>query len=213
MVIYINYLIIYISKNYYFYFKSMNSFLIYKEDETNENLKEIINKTIEKIGKDNIGKYEEKYSNSISIKSISPSLIININNKEPIKLLTKFNLNNEETLNTIDEEKIKNKEKLIPLNEIPESTLSKLNKEENEKNEKKYEILEPENLEEDPRLEMDKENLLKGFKFGMDPFNNCIFPNKDNDNEEEEEEDEKKYELKFKSLEERLFDMFNIKLE
>ena len=60
---------------------------------------------------------------------------------------------------------------------------------------------------------MDKENLLKGFKFGMDPFNNCIFPNKDNDNEEEEEEDEKKYELKFKSLEERLFDMFNIKLE
>ena len=119
----------------------------------------------------------------------------------------------EETLNTIDEEKIKNKEKLIPLNEIPESTLSKLNKEENEKNEKKYEILEPENLEEDPRLEMDKENLLKGFKFGMDPFNNCIFPNKDNDNEEEEEEDEKKYELKFKSLEERLFDMFNIKLE
>ena len=191
----------------------MSSFLIYK-DEPNENIKEIINKTIEKIGKDQIGEYKENYSNSISIKTISPSLIINIKEKEPIQLLPKFLINKEETLNSIDIEKIKKKEDLIPLKEIPESTLSKLNKKEEEEKGKKYEILEPENLEEDPRLEMDKENLLKGFKFGMDPFDTCIIPNKDNDNEEEEEEDEdKKYELKFKSLEDRLNEMFNIKLE
>ena len=191
----------------------MSSFLIFK-DETNENIKEIINKTIEKLGKDQLGDYKENYSNSISIKTISPSLIINIKEKEPIQLLPKFLINKEETLNSIDVEKIKKKEDLIPLKEIPESTLSKLNKEEEEEKGKKYEILEPENLEEDPRLEMDKENLLKGFKFGMDPFDTCIIPNKDNDNEEEEEEDEdKKYELKFKSLEDRLNEMFNIKLE
>ena len=191
----------------------MSSFLIYK-DEPNENIKEIINKTIEKIGKDQIGEYKENYSNSISIKTISPSLIINIKEKEPIQLLPKFLINKEETLNSIDIEKLKKKEDLIPLKEIPESTLSKLNKKEEEEKGKKYEILEPENLEEDPRLEMDKENLLKGFKFGMDPFDTCIIPNKDNDNEEEEEEDEdKKYELKFKSLEDRLNEMFNIKLE
>ena len=191
----------------------MSSFLIYK-DEPNENIKEIINKTIEKIGKDQIGEYKENYSNSISIKTISPSLIINIKEKEPIQLLPKFLINKEETLNSIDIEKKKKKEDLIPLKEIPESTLSKLNKKEEEEKGKKYEILEPENLEEDPRLEMDKENLLKGFKFGMDPFDTCIIPNKDNDNEEEEEEDEdKKYELKFKSLEDRLNEMFNIKLE
>jgi len=74
--------------------------------------------------------------------------------------------------------------------------------------------LEPDNIEEEPRLEMDKENLLKAFKFGMDPFDTCIIPNKDNDEEEEEEEEEdKKYELKYKSLEDRLNEMFNIKLE
>ena len=191
----------------------MSSFLIYK-DEPNENIKEIINKTIEKIGKDQIGEYKENYSNSISIKTISPSLIINIKEKEPIQLLPKFLINKEETLNSIDVEKIKKKEDLIPLKEIPESTLSKLNKEEEEEKGKKYEILEPENLEEDPRLEMDKENLLKGFKFGMDPFDTCIIPNKAIEDEEEEEEDEdKKYELKFKSLEDRLNEMFNIKLE
>ena len=191
----------------------MSSFLIYK-DEPNENIKEIINKTIEKIGKDQIGEYKENYSNSISIKTISPSLIINIKEKEPIQLLPKFLINKEETLNSIDIEKIKKKEDLIPLKEIPESTLSKLNKKEEEEKGKKYEILEPEYLEEDPRLVLDKENLLKGFKFGMDPFDTCIIPNKDNDNEEEDEEDEdKKYELKFKSLEDRLNEMFNIKLE
>ena len=191
----------------------MSSFLIFK-DETNENIKEIINKTIEKLGKDQLGDYKENYSNSISIKTISPSLIINIKEKEPIQLLPKFLINKEETLNSIDVEKIKKKEDLIPLKEIPESTLSKLNKEEEEEKGKKYEILEPENLEEDPRLEMDKENLLKAFKFGMDPFDTCIIPNKDNDEEEEEEEEEdKKYELKYKSLEDRLNEMFNIKLE
>ena len=191
----------------------MSSFLIFK-DETNENIKEIINKTIEKLGKDQLGDYKENYSNSISIKTISPSLIINIKEKEPIQLLPKFLINKEETLNSIDVEKIKKKEDLIPLKEIPESTLSKLNKEEEEEKGKKYEILEPDNIEEEPRLEMDKENLLKAFKFGMDPFDTCIIPNKDNDNEEEEEEDEdKKYELKFKSLEDRLNEMFNIKLE
>ena len=189
----------------------MSSFLIYK-DEPNENIKEIINKTIEKIGKDQIGEYKENYSNSISIKTISPSLIINIKEKEPIQLLPKFLINKEETLNSIDIEKLKKKEDLIPLKEIQKSTLSKLNKEEEEEKGKKYEILEPENLEEDPRLEMDKENLLKGFKFGMDPFDTCIIPNKANEDEEEEEED-KKYELKFKSLEDRLNEMFNIKLE
>ena len=190
----------------------MSSFLIYK-DEPNENIKEIINKTIEKIGKDQIGEYKENYSNSISIKTISPSLIINIKEKEPVQLLPKFLINKEETLNSIDIEKLKKKEDLIPLKEIPESTLSKLNKEEEEEKGKKYEILEPENLEEDPRLEMDKENLLKGFKFGMDPFDTCIIPNKANEDEEEEEDEDKKYELKFKSLEDRLNEMFNIKLE
>ncbi len=191
----------------------MSSFLIYK-DEPNENIKEIINKTIEKIGKDQIGEYKENYSNSISIKTISPSLIINIKEKEPVQLLPKFLINKEETLNSIDIEKLKKKEDLIPLKEIQKSTLSKLNKEEEEEKGKKYEILEPENLEEDPRLEMDKENLLKGFKFGMDPFDTCIIPNKAIEDEEEEEEDEdKKYELKFKSLEDRLNEMFNIKLE
>ena len=191
----------------------MSSFLIYK-DEPNENIKEIINKTIEKLGKDQLGDYKENYSNSISIKTISPSLIINIKEKEPIQLLPKFLINKEETLNSIDVEKIKKKEDLIPLKEIPESTLSKLNKEEEEEKGKKYEILEPDNIEEEPRLEMDKENLLKAFKFGMDPFDTCIIPNKDNDEEEEEEEEEdKKYELKYKSLEDRLNEMFNIKLE
>jgi hypothetical protein len=191
----------------------MSSFLIFK-DETNENIKEIINKTIEKLGKDQLGDYKENYSNSISIKTISPSLIINIKEKEPIQLLPKFLINKEETLNSIDVEKIKKKEDLIPLKEIPESTLSKLNKEEEEEKGKKYEILEPDNIEEEPRLEMDKENLLKAFKFGMDPFDTCIIPNKDNDEEEEEEEEEdKKYELKYKSLEDRLNEMFNIKLE
>ena len=191
----------------------MSSFLIFK-DETNENIKEIINKTIEKLGKDQLGDYKENYSNSISIKTISPSLIINIKEKEPIQLLPKFLINKEETLNSIDIEKIKKKEDLIPLKEIPESTLSKLNKEEEEEKGKKYEILEPDNIEEEPRLEMDKENLLKAFKFGMDPFDTCIIPNKDNDEEEEEEEEEdKKYELKYKSLEDRLNEMFNIKLE
>ena len=191
----------------------MSSFLIYKDD-PNENIKEIINKTIEKIGKDQIGEYKENYSNSISIKTISPSLIINIKEKEPVQLLPKFLINKEETLNSIDIEKLKKKEDLIPLKEIQKSTLSKLNKEEEEEKGKKYEILEPENLEEDPRLEMDKENLLKGFKFGMDPFDTCIIPNKAIEDEEEEEEDEdKKYELKFKSLEDRLNEMFNIKLE
>ena len=191
----------------------MSSFLIFK-DETNENIKEIINKTIEKLGKDQLGDYKENYSNSISIKTISPSLIINIKEKEPIQLLPKFLINKEETLNSIDVEKIKKKEDLIPLKEIPESTLSKLNKEEEEEKGKKYEILEPDNIEEEPRLEMDKENLLKAFKFGMDPFDTCIIPNKDNDEEEEEEEEEdKKYELKYKSLEDRLNEMFNIILE
>ena len=191
----------------------MSSFLIYK-DEPNENIKEIINKTIEKIGKDQIGEYKENYSNSISIKTISPSLIINIKEKEPVQLLPKFLINKEETLNSIDIEKLKKKEDLIPLKEIQKSTLSKLNKEEEEEKGKKYEILEPENLEEDPRLEMDKENLLKGFKFGMDPFDTCIIPNKAIEEEEEEEEEEdKKYELKYKSLEDRLNEMFNIKLE
>ena len=190
----------------------MSSFLIFK-DETNENIKEIINKTIEKLGKDQLGDYKENYSNSISIKTISPSLIINIKEKEPIQLLPKFLINKEETLNSIDVEKKKKKEDLIPLKEIPESTLSKLNKEEEEEKGKKYEILEPDNIEEEPRLEMDKENLLKAFKFGMDPFDTCIIPNKDNDEEEEEEEEDKKYELKYKSLEDRLNEMFNIKLE
>ena len=80
-----------------------------------------------------------------------------------------------------------------------EEIISPNRKEEAEENED-IEILKMEN-DSDQRRELDKENLLKAFYFGMDLFEHCISIN---------EENEDTFELKYKNLEEKLNEIFSI---
>jgi len=196
---------------------SNSNFLIYKDDY------EKIKNLISNIKNNNNNEIKEIFSTSNAIKNISPTLIININDEKKT-IFPKFNIN-EENFKNFDINSIKN---FIPKFENLNENFNKKNNEINIKNNNEndennsennennsensenseYEILEPENIEEDPRLELDKENLLKGFKYGMDPFDMNIKFNKNLD-----EDDNNKYNIEFKSLEENLEELFDIQLK
>jgi len=188
-----------------------SNFLIYKEDSEKykDTLTNIKNNNNISSGKE----IKEIYSSSNAIKNISPSLIFHINDEKKT-IFPKFNINNEEVLKDFNINSVKDSipkfEKFESNNNNNNNNNDNSNNSDNEENEEdEYEILEPENIEEDPRLELDKENLLKGFKFGMDPFDMNIKFTKNKDDEDENN----KYNIEFKSLQENLQELFDIQLK
>ena len=183
-----------------------SNFLIYKDD--SEKYKNILT-NIKNNNNISLGKeIKEIYSSSNAIKNISPSLIIHLNDEKKT-IFPKFNINNEEILKEFNINSVKD---AIPKFEKiqTENNENNSNSSENEENEEdEYEILEPENIEEDPRLDLDKENLLKGFKFGMAPFDMNIKFSKIKD----EDDENNKYNIEFKSLQENLQELFDIQLK
>jgi len=186
-----------------------SNFLIFKED--SEKYKDILT-NIKNNKNFSLGnEIKEIYSSSNAIKNISPSLITHINDEKKT-IFPKFNINNEEVLKDFNINSVKDSipkfEKFESNNNNKDNENNSNNSDDEENEEDEYEILEPENIEEDPRLELDKENLLKGFKFGMDPFDMNINFTKNKD-----DDDENKYNIEFKSLQENLQELFDIQLK
>lgn len=179
------------------------SVLIYKDD-TNTKIKGLVEKIKEKIGKS--GTVKETYTTSNVIKQISPTLLINSNKV----VVPKFNLD-EKGIEDIDLKIINDKDNITTIKTIEDEIIQINNLNEKDTDSESIDVLEQSD-EDDPRLPYDKENLLKAFYFGMDPFESCIQSNKNFENEEEEE-DEKAYELNYLSLPQRLEQMFDIKLQ
>lgn len=148
----------------------------------------------------------ENYTTASLIKQISPTVFLTAHNK----LLPKMKINNQQELDAINLEQIKNKDNIETIDKIDEKIILLENELNKKKNIEEIDILQYEDEEnEQRRLDIDKENLLKGFKFAFDPFDNCI--NAKGGNEEEEEEEENgKYELEYQKFDERLNDIFGI---
>lgn len=172
------------------------SILIYKDSNaTDEKTNILISKMKEKIG--GTSSVKEIYSTSNVIKQISPTLLINSNKMT----IPKFRMD-DKAIEDIDMKAISNKENITTMKNVSENVIKK---EEEDKEDEVIEVLEQED-EEQGRAELDRENLLKAFYFGMDPFESCIELN----NEEEEDE---QFGLKYMTLQERLENMFDIKLQ
>ena len=179
------------------------SVLIYKDD-SNTTINGLIEKIKEKIGKS--GTVKETYTTSNVIKQISPTLLINSNKM----VIPKFKLD-EKGIEDIDLKIISNKDNITTLKTIDDEIINFNNSGEKDTDNESIDVLEQSD-ENDPRLPYDKENLLKAFYLGMDPFESCIKSNKKEENEEEEE-DEEEYGLNYLSLAERMEQMFDIKLQ
>lgn len=172
------------------------SILIYKDSNaTDEKTNILISKMKEKIG--GTSSVKEIYTTSNVIKQISPTLLINSNKMT----IPKFRMD-DKAIEDIDMKAISNKENITTMKNVSENVIKK---EEEDKEDEVIEVLEQED-EEQGRAELDRENLLKAFYFGMDPFESCIELN----NEEEEDE---QFGLKYMTLQERLENMFDIKLQ
>ena len=139
---------------------------------------------------------KEIYTTSNVIKQISPTLLINSNKMT----IPKFKMD-DKAIEDIDMKAINNKENITTMKNLGENVIKK---EEEDKEDEVIEVLEQED-EEQGRAELDKENLLKAFYFGMDPFESCIELNT--------EEDDEQFGLKYMTLQERLENMFDIKLQ
>lgn len=173
------------------------SILIYKDSSaTDEKTNALITKMKEKIG--GTSSVKEVFTTSNVIKQISPTLLINSNKL----IIPKFKMD-DKAIEDIDMKAINNKDNITTMKNVNENVIKK---EEENKEDEVIEVLEQED-EEQGRVELDKENLLKAFYFGMDPFESCIQLN----NSEEEEEEE--FRLKYLTLQERLENMFDIKLQ
>ena len=161
------------------------SILIYKDSNaTDEKTNTLIAKMKEKIG--GTSSVKEIYTTSNVIKQISPTLLINSNKMT----IPKFKMD-DKAIEDIDMKAINNKENITTMKNLGENVIKK---EEEDKED-----------EEQGRAELDKENLLKAFYFGMDPFESCIELNN--------EEDDEQFGLKYMTLQERLENMFDIKLQ
>lgn len=172
------------------------SILIYKDSNaTDEKTNILISKMKEKIG--GTSSVKEIYTTSNVIKQISPTLLINSNKMT----IPKFRMD-DKAIEDIDMKAISNKENITTMKNVSENVIKK---EEEDKEDEVIEVLEQED-EEQGRAELDRENLLKAFYFGMDPFESCIELN----NQEEEDE---QFGLKYMTLQERLENMFDIKLQ
>lgn len=172
------------------------SILIYKDSNaTDEKTNILISKMKEKLG--GTSSVKEIYTTSNVIKQISPILLINSNKMT----IPKFRMD-DKAIEDIDMKAISNKENITTMKNVSENVIKK---EEEDKEDEVIEVLEQED-EEQGRAELDRENLLKAFYFGMDPFESCIELN----NEEEEDE---QFGLKYMTLQERLENMFDIKLQ
>ena len=172
------------------------SILIYKDSNaTDEKTNILISKMKEKIG--GTSSVKEIYTTSNGIKQISPTLLINSNKMTIPKVRM-----DDKAIEDIDMKAISNKENITTMKNVSENEIKK---EEEDKEDEVIEVLEQED-EEQGRAELDRENLLKAFYFGMDPFESCIELN----NEEEEDE---QFGLKYMTLQERLENMFYIKLQ
>ena len=114
--------------------------------------------------------------------------------------IPKFKMD-DKAIEDIDMKAINNKENITTMKNLGENVIKK---EEEDKEDEVIEVLEQED-EEQGRAELDKENLLKAFYFGMDPFESCIELNT--------EEDDEQFGLKYMTLQERLENMFDIKLQ
>lgn len=172
------------------------SILIYKDSNaTDEKTNILISKMKEKLG--GTSSVKEIYTTSNVIKQISPTLLINSNKMT----IPKFRMD-DKAIEDIDMKAISNKENITTMKNVSENVIKK---EEEDKEDEVIEVLEQED-EEQGRAELDRENLLKAFYFGMDPFESCIELN----NEEEEDE---QFGLKYMTLQERLENMFDIKLQ
>ena len=171
------------------------SILIYKDSNaTDEKTNTLIAKMKEKIG--GTSSVKEIYTTSNVIKQISPTLLINSNKMT----IPKFKMD-DKAIEDIDMKAINNKENITTMKNLGENVIKK---EEEDKEDEDIEVLEQED-EEQGRAELDKENLLKAFYFGMDPFESCIELNT--------EEDDEQFGLKYMTLQERLENMFDIKLQ
>lgn len=171
------------------------SILIYKDSNaTDEKTNTLIAKMKEKIG--GTSSVKEIYTTSNVIKQISPTLLINSNKMT----IPKFKMD-DKAIEDIDMKAINNKENITTMKNLGENVIKK---EEEDKEDEVIEVLEQED-EEQGRAELDKENLLKAFYFGMDPFESCIELNT--------EEDDEQFGLKYMTLQERLENMFDIKLQ
>ena len=172
------------------------SILIYKDSNaTDEKTNILISKMKEKLG--GTSSVKEIYTTSNVIKQISPTLLINSNKMT----IPKFRMD-DKAIEDIDMKAISNKENITTMKNVSENVIKK---EEEDKEDEVIEVLEQED-EEQGRAELDRENLLKAFYFGMDPFESCIELN----NQEEEDE---QFGLKYMTLQERLENMFDIKLQ
>lgn len=171
------------------------SILIYKDSNaTDEKTNTLIAKMKEKLG--GTSSVKEIYTTSNVIKQISPTLLINSNKMT----IPKFKMD-DKAIEDIDMKAINNKENITTMKNLGENVIKK---EEEDKEDEVIEVLEQED-EEQGRAELDKENLLKAFYFGMDPFESCIELNN--------EEDDEQFGLKYMTLQERLENMFDIKLQ
>ena len=171
------------------------SILIYKDSNaTDEKTNTLIAKMKEKLG--GTSSVKEIYTTSNVIKQISPTLLINSNKMT----IPKFKMD-DKAIEDIDMKAINNKENITTMKNLGENVIKK---EEEDKEDEVIEVLEQED-EEQGRAELDKENLLKAFYFGMDPFESCIELNT--------EEDDEQFGLKYMTLQERLENMFDIKLQ
>ena len=135
------------------------SILIYKDSNaTDEKTNTLIAKMKEKIG--GTSSVKEIYTTSNVIKQISPTLLINSNKMT----IPKFKMD-DKAIEDIDMKAINNKENITTMKNLGENVIKK---EEEDKEDEVIEVLEQED-EEQGRAELDKENLLKAFYFGMDP--------------------------------------------
>ena len=180
------------------------SFLIYKDDislpSSNNSEEEKLAKIKAYLGEGTVNK--TKYTSNSIVKIISPTALIHSNKM----ILPKFKVN-ENNINDIDMKQISNRDKIQTLSSFKDNSNMFNEDEETKTSNTTIEILQSNKDngdEKQKRVKLDRENLLKAFCYGMDPFENSI--------KEDSEQNEEQYELDYVSLKSKLNDIFNIKL-
>jgi hypothetical protein len=189
---------------------SNNIALIFK-DESDEALdhssQNFLNKACE--NKDTkIIKEEAIITSNLSISKISPVIILEKNKslKYPKVKVTIDELDQivSSQRNINIEQDLKNIQNKFDPKKSEENMKDEIDKDENSNDDDKHiKLLEPED-EEDPRKNLDKYNLFKGFVYAFDPFNTRSHL--------ENEDDVDNFDVNFDTMENRLKEMFGIKI-
>ena len=166
----------------------MSTLFLYSENDDNQ-------KTDSSISK--------KVMRSEVFKNVTPLLIIH-GDEDRKQLNIKFNVDLSSTASAASQKASKNPEKKFP---EEDRTYSK-----EKTKEKSIEIAQKQEGDKSHNTKYEVKNLLRAFKFGMDPFENCIKGEESEENEEGEEENEGEFEVEYVSLKDKVKELFGVDL-